>query len=223
MVLGWMAYVGSSRWERDVLIVVEAVVGRNDRRLHCYRTESRIGVQHRFRVRSFRRSSIVATLMLTPIERAAMSTVDGPEIVHFLLNTDCNAWDLNSAEDSPGVCKFCYRDRNRISSDPATVRRVLDAVAAVPQVRRIVFTGGDPLMPYDNHITAALRHAKDLGFETNVHTNGLLLSQQHSAIAPWIDVVTLALDGPNAATADWFRGGRLFRTVLGQYRASPKG
>lgn len=131
---------------------------------------------------------------------------DELEILHLVLNTDCNAWDLAPTPDSPGVCRFCYRERNRVATDPVTIRRVLDIVRAESAARRVVFTGGDPLMPYDNHIEPALEHAKRLGFETNVHTNGLLLPGRYPQIAEWVDVYSLALDGADAATADWFRG-----------------
>jgi MoaA/NifB/PqqE/SkfB family radical SAM enzyme len=70
----------------------------------------------------------------------------------------------------------------------------------------VVFTGGDPLMPYDNHLETALRHAAELGFAVNVHTNGLLLQDRFEGIKPWVDIYSLAIDGPDAATADWFRG-----------------
>lgn len=173
---------------------------------HWYRTRFSRSMRCECSIGSFSHSVFVVTLRVIPIERNTMNTATGPEIVHFMLNTDCNAWDLDASDESPGVCRFCYRDRNRISSQPAQVQRVLDSVAALPDVKRIVFTGGDPLMPYDNHITVAMRHAKELGFETNLHTNGILLREKYASIAQWLDVVTLALDGPDAFTADWFRG-----------------
>jgi pyruvate-formate lyase-activating enzyme len=143
---------------------------------------------------------------------------DGPltepelAIVHVVLNTDCNAWDLNPTPSSPGVCRFCYRERNRVATDAQTVTRVLDAIGRESDARRMVFTGGDPLMPYDNHLEVALRHASELGFEINIHTNGLLLRERYRRIRDWVDVYSLAIDGPDAATADWFRGHGYFAT-----------
>lgn len=127
-------------------------------------------------------------------------------IIHLILNTDCNAWQLSAAAGSPGVCRFCYRERNRVHADKATVLRVLDALRRESAAHRVVFTGGDPLMPYDNHLESALRHAAELGFAVNVHTNGLLLQDRFAGISPWVDIYSLAIDGPDAATADWFRG-----------------
>src|SRR6266487_791214 len=127
-------------------------------------------------------------------------------IIHFILNTDCNAWALHAATGSPGVCRFCYRERNRVSTDQATVMRVLDALREGSAAERIVFTGGDPIMPYDNYLELALGHAASLGFAVNVHTNGLLLKDRYEGLREWVDIYSLAIDGPDAATADWFRG-----------------
>ncbi|MBV2364802.1 radical SAM protein [Streptomonospora nanhaiensis] len=130
--------------------------------------------------------------------------------MHLVLNTDCNAWDRPNAPGSPGVCRFCYRERNRVSTDPDTVRRVIDLVRAESAARRIVFTGGDPVMPYDNHLEVALAHAAGLGFETNLHTNGLLLADRYPGLRDHVTLYSLAVDGPDAATADWFRGSGYF-------------
>ncbi|MGY0230174.1 radical SAM protein [Longispora urticae] len=135
-----------------------------------------------------------------------MLTLDELPIVHLVLNTDCNAWDLTPTPGSPGVCRFCYRERNRVSTDPDTVRAVIDRVRAESSARRIVLTGGDPLMPYDNHLEVALEHSAQSGFELNLHTNGLLLCERYSEIKDHVGVYSLAVDGPNTEIADWFRG-----------------
>jgi MoaA/NifB/PqqE/SkfB family radical SAM enzyme len=142
-------------------------------------------------------------------DRDQLTEADLP-IVHFLLNTDCNAWQLTAATGSPGVCKFCYRERNRVVTDRATVLRVLDVLRAESAASRVVFTGGDPVMPYDNHLEPALQHAAQLGFEVNLHTNGLLLAERYDGLRPWVHLYSLAIDGPDAATADWFRGAGYF-------------
>ena len=135
-------------------------------------------------------------------------------IVHLVLNTDCNAWDLTATSTSPGVCRFCYRERNRVSTDADTVRRVIDRVRSESEAHRCVFTGGDPLMPYDNHLEVALRHATEVGFETNLHTNGLLLSDRYADLSDHVTVYSLAVDGPSSETADWFRGKGYFERFL---------
>ncbi|MFF1297076.1 MULTISPECIES: radical SAM protein [unclassified Streptomyces] len=135
-----------------------------------------------------------------------MLTHDELAIVHLVLNTDCNAWDLAPTSASPGVCRFCYRERNRVKTDPDTVRRVIDRVRAESEAHRVVFTGGDPVMPYDNHLEVALQHAAEVGFETNLHTNGLLLSDRYAGLRDHVTLYSLAVDGPEADSADWFRG-----------------
>ncbi|WP_371599934.1 radical SAM protein [Streptomyces sp. NBC_00564] len=135
-----------------------------------------------------------------------MLTHDELAIVHLVLNTDCNAWDLAPTGASPGVCRFCYRERNRVKTDPDTVRRVIDRVRAESEAHRVVFTGGDPVMPYDNHLEVALQHATEVGFETNLHTNGLLLSDRYAGLRDHVTLYSLAVDGPEADSADWFRG-----------------
>lgn len=135
--------------------------------------------------------------------------------IHLILNTDCNAWDLKASEGSPGVCRFCYRERNRVVSDSPTTRRVLDVLAAESSAKRIVFTGGDPVMPYDNQLVPALRRARELGFSINLHTNGLLLRERYPDLRDWVDVYSLAIDGADPATAEWFRGIGYLERFLG--------
>ncbi|WP_441247338.1 radical SAM protein [Kitasatospora sp. McL0602] len=139
-----------------------------------------------------------------------MLTRDELGIVHLVLNTDCNAWDLPKTPGSPGVCRFCYRERNRVHTDETTVRRVIDRVRAESDAHRVVFTGGDPVMPYDNHLEPALQHAQAAGFETNLHTNGLLLADRYAALRDHVTLYSLAVDGPDEQSADWFRGSGYF-------------
>lgn len=143
-----------------------------------------------------------------------MLTHDELAIVHLVLNTDCNAWDLAPTSASPGVCRFCYRERNRVQTDADTVRRVIDRVRTESEARRCVFTGGDPVMPYDNHLEIALRHATEVGFQTNLHTNGLLLSERYAGLHDHVTIYSLAVDGPDAETANWFRGRGYFERFL---------
>lgn len=141
-----------------------------------------------------------------------------PRVLHFVLNTACNAWDLRSVPGSPGVCRFCYRERESVRTTPETITRLLEMIRREPDIRRIVVTGGDPLMPKENHVAHALRCAKQLGFETNIHTNGLLLREKHTTIGEWIDVITLAIDGADSDTADWERGAGYFECFKANVR-----
>ena len=120
-----------------------------------------------------------------------------PKVLHFVLNTECNAWDLKSAKDSPGVCRFCYRATEKVVATKQDIDRLLRMVRQESNIERIVFTGGDPLMPQNNHVEFAVQLSKELGFIVNIHTNGLFLEKKFSGIGQWIDVFTLAIDGAN--------------------------
>ena len=128
-----------------------------------------------------------------------------PKLLHFVLNTDCNAWNLSSAKDSPGVCGYCYRGKEKVSTTILKIKKLLYMVHEESDISRIVFTGGDSLMP-DNHIEFATQYAKELGFTVNIHTNGLLLLEKYQKIKQFVDVYTLAIDGSFEKTADWARG-----------------
>jgi MoaA/NifB/PqqE/SkfB family radical SAM enzyme len=136
-------------------------------------------------------------------------------LLHFVLNTECNAWDLKPMQDSPGVCRFCYRAKERIVTTPKKIEELLRIVRQQSDIVRVVFTGGDPLMPRDSHVEFAVQAAKKLGFEVNLHTNGLLLSEKFSSISRWVDIFTLAIDGADPDTADWERGIGYFDRFLG--------
>lgn len=154
--------------------------------------------------------SVASACPRREIRRQPIITREELRTVHLVLNTDCNAWDRPNLPGSPGVCRFCYRERNRVSTDPDTVRQVIDLIHNESHAQRIVFTGGDPVMPYDNHLEIALAHATSQGFETNLHTNGLLLAERYPALREYVTLYSLAIDGPDSDTADWFRGSGYF-------------
>jgi sulfatase maturation enzyme AslB (radical SAM superfamily) len=70
-------------------------------------------------------------------------------------------------------------------------------------------------MPYDNQVEVAVRHASELGFAVNLHTNGLLLQDRFDGLGNWVDIFSLAIDGPNAEVADRFRGRGYFDRFTG--------
>lgn len=128
-----------------------------------------------------------------------------PKVLHFILNTNCNATSLNSMKGSYGICDFCYRSKNVVETTESKIESLLKMVRNESDINRIVFTGGDSLMPHNN-IEFAVKCAKELGFIVNIHTNGLLLLEKYPYIKQWVDVYTLAIDGANKESADWKRG-----------------
>ncbi len=58
----------------------------------------------------------------------------------------------------------------------------------------ISFSGGEPLLY--RPLPEMLRHTKTLGLHTALATNGMLLNERHlDAIAPFIDLVAISIDG----------------------------
>lgn len=136
-----------------------------------------------------------------------------PGVLHFILNTECNSWMLRPVSGSPGVCDFCYRPNEKISASECNIKKLFQMVKKESTISRIVFTGGEPLMRY-NHFEFAVKVAKKLGFEVNVHTNGLCLAEKYSKIREWVDVFSLAIDGSCPGTADWKRGAGFFNRFI---------
>lgn len=126
--------------------------------------------------------------------------------LHFILNTSCNAGMLKKVDGTPGVCDFCYRERENVKSSPEKIRRIFELLKQRTQVQRICFTGGDPLMPVENYAEFAIMTAKRLGYYVNMHTNGLLLKEKYSGIQGSVDVYSLAIDGAGAEMSDKLRG-----------------
>lgn len=151
-------------------------------------------------------------------EELSFSRSPMPRVLHFVLNTECNAWDLAPVKGSPGVCRFCYRAKEQVITTKRNIEQLLRMIRSESDIDRIVFTGGDPLMPKENHIEFALQCAKELGFTTNIHTNGLLLQEKYPAIGRCVDVFTLAIDGAYAETVDWERGVGYFERFVANMR-----
>jgi len=131
--------------------------------------------------------------------------------INLLTTTACNAWDLPSVPGSPGVCRFCYREREKVVTDAARLERVIARAIELFDVDRFTLTGGEPLMSVWT-LPAAVA-AKRAGREVHVHTNGLLFDDGYPALGEHVDVWVLALDGAVAEYADWERGVGYFARV----------
>ncbi|GEM_PF-3778585 len=128
-----------------------------------------------------------------------------PKVLHFILNTNCNAKELKPMNDSYGICDFCYSSKDVVKTTESKIESLLKMVRSESDINRIVFTGGESLMK-NNHIEFAVKCAKELGFVVNIHTNGLLLFEKYQYIKKWVDIYTLAIDGSNEKNADFKRG-----------------
>ena len=92
------------------------------------------------------------------------------------------------------ACPYCWGPRRfRNPVDTQTAQRIITRIKALG-VRRIVFTGGDPLQRLD--AVDLVRHAKQVGLETALSTTGDLVTPEIlEALSPYLDLISLPLDG----------------------------
>ena len=96
-------------------------------------------------------------------------------------------------------CPYCWGPREVDAVDSATARAIVDKIAA-SDVRRIVFTGGDPMERDD--IGSLLRYAREAGLEVALSTNGDKLTADFlQAYGDVIDLISLPLDGASEAVS----------------------
>lgn len=79
-------------------------------------------------------------------------------------------------------------------------------------VKRINVTGGEPLLRED--LPQILKKAKELGFEVELITNGILYSERARSISGLADRLYFSLDYPHAEMHDRSRGVECFHQVV---------
>ena len=92
------------------------------------------------------------------------------------------------------ACPYCWGPRRfRNSVDTDTAQRILARIKDLG-VRRVVFTGGDPLQRPD--APDLIRFAKEIGLETALSTVGDLVTPELlESVSPYLDLISLPLDG----------------------------
>jgi len=118
-------------------------------------------------------------------------------------------------------CPYCWGPQHIRRLSARTARRVIEQVRHFG-IRRIVFTGGDPLERAD--IGPLLRHARRLGLEVALSTTGDRLTARFLRhYGQYIDLISLPLDGSceeiNALTKKPGHFGAVMHAlqILGQY------
>ena len=110
-------------------------------------------------------------------------TLNGVSTIDFHITARCSQ-----------ACPYCWgprRFRNDVDTD--TAKRIIARIKQLG-VRRIVFTGGDPLQRLD--APDLIRYAKEIGLETALSTVGDLLTQEIlERVSPYLDLISLPLDG----------------------------
>ena len=92
------------------------------------------------------------------------------------------------------ACPYCWGPRRfRNAVDTKTAQRILSRIKNLG-VRRVVFTGGDPLQRPD--APDLIRFAKEIGLETALSTVGDLVTPAIlESVSPYLDLISLPLDG----------------------------
>ena len=92
------------------------------------------------------------------------------------------------------ACQYCWGPRRfRNPVDTGTAQRILTRIKDLG-VRRVVFTGGDPLQRPDAR--DLIRFAKEIGLETALSTVGDLVTPEIlERVSPYLDLISLPLDG----------------------------
>lgn len=92
------------------------------------------------------------------------------------------------------ACPYCWGPRRfRNPVDTETAQRIITRIKELG-VRRIVFTGGDPLQRAD--APALIRFAKETDLETALSTTGDLVTPEIlKQISSYLDLISLPLDG----------------------------
>ncbi len=101
--------------------------------------------------------------------------------------------DFHLTSECSQECPYCWGPQGIRAISAAAARRIIERVAACG-IRRIVFTGGDPLQRKD--VGPLMHHAKGRGLEVALSTTGDRLTagflRRHGRD---IDLVSLPLDG----------------------------
>ena len=116
-------------------------------------------------------------------EQVGSIKLNGVSTVDFHITTRCSQ-----------ACPYCWGPRRfRTSVDTETAQRIILRIKELG-IRRIVFTGGDPLLRVD--VSDLIRYAKETGLETALSTTGDLVTPRIlETIAPYLDLISLPLDG----------------------------
>lgn len=125
------------------------------------------------------------------------------DLIIWLLTSRCNL-----------SCKHCYASRfNRYKelTEEEALKLVEDA-SKIP-TKHISFTGGEVFMRKD--VMNILRYAAELGIETSVVTNGLLITKEIAReLAQYSTFVYLSIDGAEKETHESIRGKGTWEKVL---------
>jgi MoaA/NifB/PqqE/SkfB family radical SAM enzyme len=116
-------------------------------------------------------------------EQIKANRLNGVSTVDFHITAKCSQ-----------ACPYCWGPRRfRNAVDTQAAQRIISRIKELG-VRRIVFTGGDPLQRPD--ALDLIRYAKEIGLETALSTTGDLITPEIlKGLSPYLDLISLPLDG----------------------------
>lgn len=107
-------------------------------------------------------------------------------------------------------CPFCFR-RN-VSEEPfSKIKKIIDNLRDY-DTDTIVISGGEPLLRKD--LKDILVLCKQYGFKTALQSNGLILKENLDLISPYVDWISLSLDGESREKNAPMRNEKQFDAII---------
>lgn len=108
-------------------------------------------------------------------------------------------------------CDFCFR---RLNIKEISFNRIKEVIKKLAEYNTttLVLSGGEPLLVKD--IKKILKFAKKLGIRTVLQSNGILLKKRLNSFAPYINWISLSLDGYNEQTNAIMRSVKQFKATV---------
>ena len=151
-----------------------------------------------------------------PTDRASFSQLDFARDVYLHLTNKCNL-----------ACSYCYNKDDRTTKIRLAKKGLVDPVMNTEEMkrliarlvelgtRRILFTGGEPLLRKD--FVTLLKYARSLSADINLEvlTNGTKIDEAMAEIlATYTDGVTISLDGHTQERHEKYRGRKTFAPMV---------
>ena len=92
--------------------------------------------------------------------------------ISILLTDKCNA--------CCDMCCLSCSPQNTLHLDTQTIKNVIDEAAGFPEIKQILFTGGEALLYYDQVLECSA-YARDRGLQISVYTNGFWGTSEQEA------------------------------------------
>lgn len=111
-------------------------------------------------------------------------------------------------------CSFCFGPKSEGRKD-ITTKEAKNSIDLFKKqgIKKIVFTGGEPLLRLD--IIELIKYANRKDLDTILHTNGELVTHSFlEEVSRYLDQINLPLDGYNERTNDEIRTTGHFKKIL---------